>query len=187
MLPNWLKLPRVLNCFFLFCSWANICYFYVNAHDFIALLQCRCCWLPYTPVRLGVLCRCEKLLTHGTHNVGLWKIHLNATAAWRTVRDLHISCINKFGLCEKNKQFAKANYSFLGWTKNHKSQATAINTFHNIFFNVMCFYCFMVILNLYQPCITFYLTKIKNIHIFSGLSCLIQNHGILTYSTIKLL
>lgn len=68
-------------------------------HGFIVVQVCawcsRCCWLPCSAARgVGVLCTGEKLLTHGTHNVGLWKIHLSTPTAWRTVRDLHISYIN---------------------------------------------------------------------------------------------
>lgn len=159
----------------------------------------------------GVLRTWENLLTHGTHNVGLWKIHSNTPTAWRPLRDLHVSYINtqetyvkrrhmwtqedahlvftstckgctfRHGFVPKSLR-KRLIHSFLRWKPDcHKWQARAMHHIPHIAFYVVWISWLIIMFNLYQPQLSLYLVKIMNTYLFSGLICLIRNLTMVTY------
>lgn len=163
----------------------------------------RCCWLPCCAVGWGgggngVLRTWENLLTHGTHNVGLWKIHSNTPTAWRSLRDLHVSYINTqetyvkrrhmwtqedahlvFTSTCKGRTFRRGlvlqslcknlTHSFLRWKPGcHISQAWAMHHLLHSAFYVMWISWLIIMFNLYQLQLSLYLVKIMNAYLWSN-------------------
>lgn len=156
----------------------------------------------------GVLRTWENLLTHGTHNVGLWKIHSNAPTAWRPLRDLHVSYINTQETYVKRrhmwtqedahlgftstckgctfrrgfvpKSLCKSlTHSFLRWKPDcHKSQARAMHPILHIAFYVMWISWLIIMFNLSAPTLSLFG---KNHERITLCICLIRNLTMVTY------